>query len=260
VTFYLGTHEASWLHRTSVPLCVSAVRLRRRRRFPLARCAWVLDSGGFSEIAAHGRWTVPPGRYAAEVRRWRNMGGMVWAAIQDWMCEAVMLNKTGLTVEEHQRRTVASYVDLLSREPGVSWLPVLQGFTREEYHRCLDMYEAEGLDLASLAHVGIGSVCRRQGTREAVEIIRSLHDRGLANLHGFGFKTSGLVGPDAAAEWLRSADSMAWSDAARKDWRHRSEQNCGGVGSHPASCSNCWHWAHQWRAGIVERLPQEAAT
>ena len=44
-TFYLGTHEPSWLARVRFPLCVSHRRLHRYRQLPTARCVWVLDSG-----------------------------------------------------------------------------------------------------------------------------------------------------------------------------------------------------------------------
>jgi hypothetical protein len=54
-TFYLGTHEPSWLARVRFPLCVSRRRLDRYRRLPIARCAWVLDSGAFSELDTYGR-------------------------------------------------------------------------------------------------------------------------------------------------------------------------------------------------------------
>ena len=38
------------------------------------------------------------------------------------MCEEQILKRTGLTVAEHQRRTIASYLDLKSAEPELPWL------------------------------------------------------------------------------------------------------------------------------------------
>ena len=85
MTFYLGTHEPSWLARpefAAVPLFVSARRLRRLKRLPRAGPAgWALDSGGFSEISLYGRWQTSPEQYAREVRRWHDeVGGLAFAA------------------------------------------------------------------------------------------------------------------------------------------------------------------------------------
>lgn len=213
--FYLGTHEPVWLSRSHVPLFVSAVRLRLKckRKLPKARVPWALDSGGFSVIRGPEGYPQSAEEYAEEVRRWsREIGMMDWAAIQDWMCEGVKLAKTGYTVAEHQRRTVQSYLDLRKLAPELPWVPVLQGFTRDEYLDCANLYADAGVDLAALPTVGVGSVCRRQDTGEAEAIIRELAGRGL-RLHGFGFKLGGL---ERCRDALVSADSLAWSDGARR--------------------------------------------
>lgn len=213
--WYLGTHEPTWLNRSHCPLFVSAVRLRERckRKLPRATAPWALDSGGFSVLNKHGRYPTTNAEYAAEVRRWRDgIGNLEWAAVQDWMCEPVVLRKTGLTVADHQRLTVASWVELKAIAPDLPWVPVLQGFTADEYRRCVELYAAAGTDLRECPLVGIGSVCRREDTTEAEAIIRELAGRGL-KLHGFGFKTGGL---ERVADCLTSADSLAWSDGVRR--------------------------------------------
>jgi len=55
VIFYLGTHASNWLTRPGRPLFVSAVRLRKVKRWPVAQRRWALDSGGFTELSLHGR-------------------------------------------------------------------------------------------------------------------------------------------------------------------------------------------------------------
>lgn len=214
--FYLGTHEPTWLNYSHVPLFVSAVRLRGRckRKLPRAACPWALDSGGFSVLDAHGTYPTTDREYAAEVRRWSDeVGNLDWAACQDWMTEARILNKTGLDIAEHQARTVRSYQNLRELNTGLPFVPVLQGFELDDYRRCRDLYEAAGFDLAALPVVGIGSVCRRQHTAQAERIIRALTAEGLS-LHGFGFKLDGLA---RCSDVLTSADSLAWSDGARKE-------------------------------------------
>lgn len=246
--FYLGTHMPNWLRTWTVPLFVARQRLAPYKRLPRASGPWALDSGGFMEITKRGRWTVPMRDYAAQVRRFSaEVGGMEWAAIQDWMCEDVALAKTGKTMEEHQRLSVRSYLDLCDEAPELPWAPVIQGRERGDYLRCADMYEAEGVNLAALPVVGVGSVCRRQATGEAVQIFAALKSRGL-RLHGFGIKLGGL---ENAAHLLTSADSMAWSDAARRD-RGRSRPFC--IRDHPRgarTCANCGVWAREWRDRVV---------
>ena len=241
--FYLGTHEPAWLGRTSVPLFVSHRRLSERRRLPRALGAWALDSGGFTELALHGRWATSPAAYAVAVRRYRDeVGGLDWAAPQDWMCEPFMLARTGLTVIDHLRLTVRNYLELHDLAPDLPFVPVLQGWTGSDYLRCADLYERAGVDLQEERIVGMGSVCRRQATGEIEVIAQALAARGL-HLHGFGVKTSGLA---RYAEHLVSADSLAWSLEARRT---------AALPGHPhRSCANCLPYALGWYARILERL------
>src|SRR4051812_48159649 len=128
VTFYLGTHEPSWLARTRVPLFISRRRLARLKRLPSARGRWALDSGPFSELAFYRTWRTTPACYAAEVRQYRDrVGRLDWATIQDWMVDPATLSHTGKTVREHQELTVGSWVELSGLAPEVPWVPVLQG-------------------------------------------------------------------------------------------------------------------------------------
>lgn len=216
---YIGTHKAHHLAKKqaqghSTALFVSARTLRPRRSLPRARGPWALDSGAFTEISKHGRWTTTPEQYVAEVRRYRReIGRMEWAAIQDWMCEPHILKRTGLTVQEHQARTIQSYLELRRLAPEVPWLPVLQGWTLEDYQAHVEAYLEAGVDLRELPLVGIGSICRRQGTAEALAILEALHSYGL-RLHAFGMKSTGLL--LEGWRWVTSVDSMAWSFHERK--------------------------------------------
>jgi len=46
----------------------------------------ILGIGGFTELQKYGRWTVDPRDYVARVHRYRDeIGGLCWAAPQDWM-------------------------------------------------------------------------------------------------------------------------------------------------------------------------------
>jgi hypothetical protein len=239
VTFYLGTHKPGWLGVTDVPLFVSARRLRERRELPRARGRWALDSGGFSEIAVHGRWVTGPRAYAGEVGRWAvEVGGLDWAASQDWMCEPAMLGRSGLTVAEHQRRTLANYLELVELRPDLPWLPVLQGWDVADYLAHADAYERAGVEVRG-RRFGLGSVCRRQATAEVARIVRELAGAGV-KLHGFGVRKAGLA---ALAGQLASADSMAWS--------YRARRGAGALGCRHRRCNNCLRWALQWRGAVL---------
>jgi hypothetical protein len=241
--FYLGTHETSWLKRVSVPLFISRRRLARLRKGPpRAIGRWGLDSGGFSELAMYGRWQTSPGLYAEEAQRYMaECGGLDFAAIQDWMCEPFMLEKTGKTVLEHQERTVQSYLDLKALAPGVPWCPVLQGWEIPDYVDHAAMYERAGVDLGSMPRVGVGSVCRRQGTWQAVELFADLRHLKL-RLHGFGLKIGFLKQVFRCG--LESFDSLAWSFRARR--RGAPLEGC----KH-ASCANCMRYALVWRDQVM---------
>ncbi len=255
--FYLGTHRPSWLARTDVPLFVSR-RTMPQRELPRAIGTWALDSGGFSELFMHGRWETSPEKYAAEAKRFQSeIGEMDWAAIQDWMCERVMLEKTGLTVPEHQARTVESYLRLTDLAPDVPWAPVLQGWTMGDYERHVDAYTAAGVDLRALPVVGVGSVCRRQNTMSATLLLSMLRRDGFANLHGFGFKVGGLVSLAQMAATtgepfaLASADSLAWSYQAR---RKPPLEGCVGH----KNCANCLVYALEWRERLLDLIARES--
>src|SRR5690349_1560064 len=249
----LGTHQPGWLAKAGVPLFVSDVRLRVYKTLPRAAAPWAVDSGGFSEIQKYGQWTVTPAEYVARLRRYRDeVGHLMWCAPQDWMCEPIIINGgvaggqrfagTGLSVAEHQRRTVTNYVQLRDMAPDLPIIPVVQGWTRDDYLRCVDLYSSLArVDLTAMPLVGLGSVCRRQGTAEAVDIIDALHRVGVTRIHGFGFKILGLRQLAGRRHGLHMADSLAWSDTARK-LRRPALPGC----TH-ANCANCLPYALQWR-------------
>lgn len=163
----------------------------------------------------------------------------------------MMLDRTGLTVREHQERTVANFLELEALWPGTGSgagecpiMPVVQGWTLDDYLRCVDLYESAGVRLAeNYPVVGVGSVCRRQNTDEIAVIFRELAQLDLP-LHGFGVKTGGLA---RYGRWLTTADSMAWSYQAR---RNPPLPGCSGH----KNCANCMRYALTWRDRVLSTL------
>jgi hypothetical protein len=242
-TFYLGAHHPHWLAMADFPLFVSHTQLRDRKSLPRAAHRWALDSGGFMQLKLHGGWNEPASSYAAAVRRYQDeIGSMDFAAPQDWMCEPWILERTGLSVPEHQERTVANYLELRMLATDLPFIPVLQGWSPDDYLRHADMYASAGIDLAAEPRVGLGSVCRRQGTGAADVISQSLAP---IRLHGFGFKTTGLL--RYGQRRFASADSMAWSYNARRSPR------LPGCTAHK-NCANCFVYAARWRQRLLNSL------
>ena len=242
MNFYLGTHETSWLERLDVPLFISHRRLAPRRRLPVAQCEWALDSGGFTELSLYGEWRTTVTEYVEAVARYQEqIGKLDWAAPMDWMCEPFITEKTGLSVREHQERTVANYLEVRDQGP---FIPVLQGWTLTDYERCIDLYDEAGVDLTSEPIVGVGSVCRRQSTAEIGHIMCALHNAGI-NVHGFGVKKEGVA---RYGRYLTSSDSMAWSYAARRTWPL--------PGCTHKSCANCPRFALRWRDQLLASQSQ----
>jgi hypothetical protein len=146
--FYLGAHQPAWLATADVPLFVSHRRLVGRRNLSelRARCSWALDSGGFSELSMYGEWRTDAFEYVQWVKGYDlEIGNLDWAAPQDWMCEPWIVAKTGLSVREHQERTVENFV--LLEQLWAKWdakftfhsgatspfMPVQQGWEPSDY-------------------------------------------------------------------------------------------------------------------------------
>jgi hypothetical protein len=161
------------------------------------------------------------------------------------MCEPEIVAKTGLSVTEHQHRTVKNYLVLKRLAPDLPFVPVIQGWSLSDYRRCVSLYHQAGVNLQTERLIGVGSVCRRQASKEIEQIVVGLAAKGL-RLHGFGVKTAGLrrYGPH-----LTSADSMAWSFAGRHiaGCKHRLRKN----GGYLVSEANCSDFALDWRRGVV---------
>jgi hypothetical protein len=256
MTFYLGLSQPSWIGRTPVPICLARPRLVRARSLRRITGPYILDSGGFTELAKHGRWSIDAATYAADIR-WivEQLGRPPDAvACQDLMCEPPMIYGgrlgmldvpgTGLSVIEHQRRTVASLVELRELLPGLPVMPVLQGWTFPEYLRCAQMYADAGVDLTREPLVGVGSVCRRQHMYSTERIFQELHFAGITQLHAFGMKIKGLAD---FGDLVTTADSQAWGVSARLrpepcPFGRRSEQNC-------------LHRALEWRSEVLRVWP-----
>ncbi len=109
---------------------------------------------------------------------------------------------THLSVTEHQARTVANFCELCELWLAYSgeqcpFMPVLQGWAEGDYWRCAELYDSAGVRLKDYPVVGLGSVCRRQGTPAITLLIGELTP--WIAVHGFGMKRLALPLPGTAS-------------------------------------------------------------
>lgn len=248
--FYLGTHCLDHIDKSDIPLFISNRRLEKRKKKPFNNDITIcIDSGGFSELSLFGKWKTSPEQYIENVTRAENLGlNINWIASQDWMCEDIMLKKTGLTVLEHQIRTIDNYEELLKLNSGFQITPVVQGKTLFDYLHHIELYYERGHNLSHLETVGVGSVCRRQNTKEIEEIMRMIYLCDI-KIHGFGVKSGGL---NKYSGYLHSADSLAWSYNAR---RTKNNHYCSihDQVRKNKNCANCFNYAKEWYSKNIQK-------
>jgi hypothetical protein len=275
-TYFIGAHRPHWLSLSPAPVCISLAQIVRYKGRDEAfsfggngsgnywpptmpevagGCApYVLDSGAYTALMTNNPehpWHYWPDEYGSLVVRVIEQNGYEpeWVAIQDAPCEPNLLAKTGRTVQGNQEETLESYLYLTEQFPFVPWLPTLQGWTVADYHRHADMYEAAGVDLSRCRTIGVGSVCRRDQLGP-VEVLASLAARFPGKLHGFGVSMPAMR---VVGHLLASADSMAWSDTARKE-----EIRLEGC-EHEGVCNNCLSYALVWREEMLDAIRTSAA-
>jgi hypothetical protein len=223
IVFYPGLHQPADARHFS-RACISINRLRGRKKH-VPCYDLIIDSGAFTELSTHGHYRDTPDVYGAELVRLQSEGVIrpAVAVAQDYMCEPFILEKTGMTVREHQKRTVDRYTSLIDYKVHVPVMPVLQGFAPLDYVQHLEDY---GSLLEPGRWTGVGSVCKRNGSPvDIVNVLSAIRAaRPDLKLHGFGLKKTALMNPSVRA-MLHTADSMAWSYHARingrsgNDWR-----------------------------------------
>lgn len=214
--FYVGIHMVAQAWRFNDAMISVNVLQKRKSNFEINN--WMLDSGAFTQITRTGGFQTTPEQYAAQIDRWSMCGNLQAAVTQDYMCEPIALQATGLTLLEHQQKTIERFDNIQKALQSDTYLlPVLQGYAPVDYLRHLDAY---GERIQHGAWTGVGSICKRNSNPREIEAVLEpiLRERPDLRLHGFGIKTTALRVP-AIRDMLHTADSMAWSFAARRSGR-----------------------------------------
>jgi hypothetical protein len=210
ILFYVGIHEIP--HAEHLQYSFISINRIANRKSDFKAQSWIMDSAAFTRITTHGQhhdllW------YVEQIRRWSRCGTLDAAVSQDYMCEPFVLEKTGKSVSEHQALTIERYAELKCKTERTYLMPVLQGYAPEEYASHVRQY---GALLKHNAWVGVGGVCKRNSNLKMIcAILRAIkREREDLLLHGFGLKQTALA-DGFVRRCLFSADSMAWSFAAR---------------------------------------------
>jgi len=258
VIFYLGAHHPAWLTTSTLPLFLSATTLATYRssgdQWPVrgtSGARWAGDSGAYAALmlatdqAGHP-WSADYESYGGMWLRICDEIGTTpdFIAIQDWPCEPSVRERTGMSVAWHQEATTDSYLQLVEGFPWLPWLPVLQGWTVQDYLRHVEAYAAAGVDLAAAPLVGVGSICRRGSQRQVAAVVETLAAAGLS-LHAFGASVNALR---LIGHLLASSDSQAWSRTAR--WERIRLAGC----RHRGDCRNCSTYAARYAAEALDAV------
>lgn len=194
------------------------------KRIMLDSAAFTRVSGFYPQFKGH----LPVKKYASIATEMAKQVNLVAIVTQDYMCEPIVLRKRKATVKSQQIKTIRRY-DLLLKELSSQGnqtylLPVLQGYEPKEYIDCMRMY---GSRLKPKAWVGVGTICKRNGSPQVIlKILQAIKSkRPDLRLHGFGLKIKSLALPQIQ-DLLYSADSAAASLAGGRGARKYA--GCGG--------------------------------
>lgn len=237
--FYLGTHRPGWVNKyPMLPLFISCRCILKRKS--QLKGDWIIDSAGFTELMKNGCYKISEDEYVECIYNTKPKT----AFSQDWMCEDVILQKTGKTIKEHQELTCRNYISLKKKCKIIQ--PVLQGWSSNDYVNHIKMYKSFNVDINQL--FGVGTICKRNTSPEIIlKILSNIKncDNNI-RLHGFGLKITSLR-EKRIKKLLYSADSMAWSFAGR-------HKKLGCDGCNLASCANCFKYAMLWRENLINRI------
>jgi hypothetical protein len=186
----------------------TAQRFNPRKFMPGTHGRW-LDCGGYTVLNRYGDYPWSAAAYANLVAILRPD----YYATMDYPCEPDITRALRLaTNEERIQATVANAAAFAQEyEPmidGPQLVPVIQGWTLDEYLYCLHLYQEADMIREYMA---VGSMCTRSNDEQLKEIVPALYEAarraGVFRLHFFGFKMSSVL--DGLQPYIYSQDSAA---------------------------------------------------
>lgn len=191
---------------------------RRKRYIRGSGMRW-LDSGGFTLLNRYGD-------YPFSIVALMNLVAFLkphYYASADYPCEPDISRQLGLMTNiERIHATVANAVKMSEWESQVSGrlVPVIQGYTLDEYRQCIELHHRAG---TAREYMAVGSMCRRISNAELhrliPEIAKHAQQAGIRRLHFFGLKLSRSLRD--LSEFIWSRDSAVILDDYDSDLRQR---------------------------------------
>lgn len=186
--------------------------------FPFAGHTWA-DGGGFNLLNLYGE-------YPFSVANWMNLVaflGADYCATLDYPCEPDISRRLGLmTNEDRLRATVERARECLEYSEMIDTqiVPVIQGYSLNEYRHCVDLHHRAG---TIRGYMAVGSMCRRLSSGELHTLILGIYDyarqAGVERLHFFGLKVDRAL--DGLGGFIWSRDSAAILDSRNAELRRQ---------------------------------------
>ena len=186
---------------------------RKGKKFRRSFGLRFLDSGGYLMLLKYGHYPFSVVNYANLVARLNP----TFYATMDFACEPDLISQESVRLRSVASRiegTVKNAVKLAEWEgqlPG-QMVPVIQGYTIDDYLHCLKLHNEAG---TIRDYMAVGSMCRRTDGNEISEIVTQLfyaaNRYGVYKLHYFGLKLSPNLEPLEGFIWSR--DSAVALDA-----------------------------------------------
>jgi len=139
---------------------------RRKRYIKHAGIRW-LDCGGFTLLNRYGDF---PFTVVALMNLVAFLNPHYYASM-DYPCEPDISRRLGLmNNDERIRATVTNTVAMIEWESqvGGQLVPVIQGYTLDEYRKCVDLHHQKG---TIREYMAVGSMCRRISDAELHNLI-----------------------------------------------------------------------------------------
>ncbi len=174
----------------------------------------IVDSGGFQAVT---RWGLEYPYTWEDYFEWAESVGADYAALPDFACEPELHASTPSDRIYHSVLNQWEAIQVFNRgDWNFQPLPVLQGYTPEDYRRCCDMMRQNDL---LRDYMAVGTVCKRDSIDSIHSVLSALEGEiPHVEFHLFGltlqaWKDRRLWGR------FRSADTAAWTWGVSKDDR-----------------------------------------
>lgn len=191
----------------------------RRVKFPKQSGKKFIDCGGYTLFMKLSDYPFTPENYANIVA----MTQPDYFASMDYPCEPEITARLGASIEDRMEATVDMAIYMQKHiQPMLKpqMVPVIQGFTLDQYIDCIEMYRNRG---GIREFMAVGSVCNRSNDSELEQLIIPLvqyaTEAGIERLHFFGLKLSRQA--EHLYHYIDSRDSAAVLYAATAEMKRR---------------------------------------